>query len=675
MNFSFFKKKSSIADIYLGLFLKESKGEVMIIESTGKSISITHSESFDYSNGWENLTNDIEEILFHLEKKIGRQLTKTIFFMYSHFIDDKAGDIKKPYLQKIKDLVKNLELTALGYIECHEAVSSFLQKREEISLTAILIEIDVNNLGIFIYKGGKINYKIIVSRTDNIVEDIIKGLTDLKGKYLLPSRVILYDSQNLDSTSDKILTHKWGSEYFVQLPRVDILTNSEVTEGLINVFGQQIGLHINRENTPDIEDKKNEIMGFLINDDVKQLESNSEDNMVLLEKKDFFGPIKQLANSLFFKFKSLFGFRKKININLSGKYTIYVGFFIIIISLFLNEYFFHKAEVKLYMPSKTINKKADLDILYDIASTSATLTHEMATTGEKEIGDPATGKVTIHNFDDKEKIFSKGSALDYNGLKFLLDTEVKVASSTLAPDGSAKLPGKAQSTVTASNIGKEGNLEKGKRFKIDDLVQSLYFAVNEGAFTNGTRKVIKTVSKTDQANLTAKVINQSKKQSDFSKIKGEVIISLTETDLVKTNFSKEIGEEGDRLSLKATVQTRHFFYKKEDLLNQIKEIIKKEIESGYSLEDGQINYKINKAEKKGKNVKLSLDIKASAIMNINISEVKNSLIGKNKNSLDKILKDQFKAEGYDLKIDQSLPFINNYLPFLNKNISLIMTTL
>src|SRR3989339_477236 len=389
MNFSFFKKKSSIADIYLGLFLKESKGEVMIIESTGKSISITHSESFDYSNGWENLTNDIEEILFHLEKKIGRQLTKTIFFMYSHFIDDKAGDIKKPYLQKIKDLVKNLELTALGYIECHEAVSSFLQKKEEISLTAILIEIDANNLGIFIYKGGKINYKIIVSRTDNIVEDIMKGLSDLKGKYLLPSRIILYDSQNLDSTSDKILTHKWGSEYFVQLPRVDILTYLEVSQGLIEVFGQQIGLHSTHEKTSNVEDKKNEVMGFLINDDVKQLESKSENNIVLLEKKDFLGSTKQFANNLLSKFELLFSLRKKIYINLSGKYTVYVGFFIIIISLFLNEYFFHKAEVRLYMPSKTISKKADFDILYEISSVSATLSDEIATTGVKEIGDPA----------------------------------------------------------------------------------------------------------------------------------------------------------------------------------------------------------------------------------------------------------------------------------------------
>ena len=62
MNFSFFKKKSSTAHTYLGLFLKESRGEVMIIESVDKDISISHSESFDYSNSWENLTNDIEEI-------------------------------------------------------------------------------------------------------------------------------------------------------------------------------------------------------------------------------------------------------------------------------------------------------------------------------------------------------------------------------------------------------------------------------------------------------------------------------------------------------------------------------------------------------------------------------------------------------------------------------------
>jgi len=157
MKFPFFSKKIQKQSYYLGIFLKEEEGILLVISQSATGAIVQEREKFNYSNGWENLSNDIDEILYRMEKKFNYQFSKTIFFVYSHLVDDKTGDIKKPYLQKIKDLVKNLEIEAVGYIECYEAVSSLLEEKEEIPLTAVLVELDKSQIGIFVYKGGKLS--------------------------------------------------------------------------------------------------------------------------------------------------------------------------------------------------------------------------------------------------------------------------------------------------------------------------------------------------------------------------------------------------------------------------------------------------------------------------------------------------------------------------------------
>ena len=159
MQFPSFSKKTRKQSYYLGIFLKEEEGILLVISQGLSGAVVQEKEKFSYSNGWENLSNDIDEILYRMEKKLNYQFKKTIFFVYSHLVDDKTGDIRKPYLQKIKDLVKNLEIEAVGYIECYEAVSSLLEEKEEIPLTAVLVELDKSQIGIFVYKGGKLSSK------------------------------------------------------------------------------------------------------------------------------------------------------------------------------------------------------------------------------------------------------------------------------------------------------------------------------------------------------------------------------------------------------------------------------------------------------------------------------------------------------------------------------------
>ena len=65
MKIPFFSNFSNKADkeFYLGLFLKETEGIVMIFLKENGRLELVDKERFDYTNGWENLTNDVDEAL------------------------------------------------------------------------------------------------------------------------------------------------------------------------------------------------------------------------------------------------------------------------------------------------------------------------------------------------------------------------------------------------------------------------------------------------------------------------------------------------------------------------------------------------------------------------------------------------------------------------------------
>ena len=513
MKIPFFNLKKTLeTKNYLALFLKEEEGVVIVLNHKNGRMIIREIERFHYSNGWEHIIQDIDEVLFRLEQKLNITLDQTIFFVYSHFIDERIHDIKKPYLQKIKEIVKNLELHALGYIECSEAILQYLEKKEEMPLTAILVELDRTNVGIFVYKGGKIGYRKILSRTDDLVDDLLKGFENLKGKFLLPARLILYNSKDLDDESTKIVTFRWSEDYFIQLPRVEILKEEETVESLVNTFGEQITRE--GEKVAVFVPEKKEVFGFVIGEDIEAKEEVIAEELVehpTTDKSPFHLGINFKELSRRFSLPN-FQVPKVPKFSISKRLSVIFGIIFILLSLILNELFFHKATLTVFFPSISLSKKIVTDSLqFYVSTSSANFTDSKATTGKRDIGEEAKGEVIISNFDDKEKVFARGTILETGGIQFSLDNDIKVASSSLTADGSAKLPGKNNGAVTAVNIGPEGNISKGARFKIDDLSQSVYFALNDNTFSGGTRKQIQTVSKKDTQDLETNIMNKAKK--------------------------------------------------------------------------------------------------------------------------------------------------------------------
>ncbi|MBI4008987.1 hypothetical protein HY357_02035, partial [Candidatus Roizmanbacteria bacterium] len=275
MQFPFFSKQERQSKIFFGLFLKEKEGIGIAIKMVDSRLVLVDEEKFSYSNSWDNLTEDVDELILKLEGRTKVHLDETIFFVYSHFIDEKSKEIKKMYLHTVKNLVKKLELKALGYIECYEAVVNYLEKKEELPLTAVLIELNSADLSVFIYKRGTLAYSKIIAHTDNLIDDLVMCFQEVKGKFLLPSRIILYNSKDLEDEATQIVTHRWSEELFIQLPRVQIVKEHEIIQGLLSVFGEQFS---KKKTNVEFEEKKSpqNVLGFVIGEEIgeKTFDSN-----------------------------------------------------------------------------------------------------------------------------------------------------------------------------------------------------------------------------------------------------------------------------------------------------------------------------------------------------------------------------------------------------------------
>ncbi len=710
----FFNKNKDKKEYYFGLFLKSSEATGFVFEITKNNHSILAQQTVTYSNGWENIVQDIDEVLSKLEKTTRLHLKKVIFFVYSYFIS--GNEIRQPYKTIIKSLSKDLDLTPLGYIECNEAVAQYLQRRDKSPLNVILVEIDKQNVDVCIYKGSRKVSSKTISRTSILVDDLTSVFTEIKGQILLPSRLVLYDSSDLDDESVKILSHKWDKDIFIQHPRVEVIKEQDLHAELANIFFTQLhqvdtdtqltssenvipeepveevnSPHGNVTPTaigqPMVPPVNPEVLGFTVHDDTEPiqstfqttypataapsatLQSSPPETVRIAPKKGSKFVVPKMSMML-----------PKLNII---RFALIFGIVLIIISLFLIESYFHKATLTIILPSKTISKKTnitDLDIKTSTISTSIDGT--VQTTGKRDIGEKARGVVTVHNFEDSEKTFAKGTIIEVEGHSFTFDQDVTIASAseTLSGGEIVKTPGKTKTNITASNIGPEGNLEKGKRFKIGTESTSKYFAMNDSALVGGSKKTVKTVAKKDIDDLKKDLLDKATKQA-IETIKktissdNHLLDTLTEVNITDTTASKEVGEEASQITLNLTISADYYFYDEKDLKNKLAQSLKSDIPSDFELNNQKITYNLEKVEKSADgNVTLSVEAKETASKKINPTEIQSAVLGKNKEAIDAIVKNKTSADGFTIDISAPLPLLDLWMPFFSKNIEVKTTT-
>ncbi len=767
-----FKRKQNEKQSYFGLFLRGESAVGFVFEIVNNTVSLIAKEKIKYRNSWENIVDDVDELLAILENETKIHVNECIYFIYSYFIDDATGEIKDQYKNVMRQISKELDLKPLGFIECHESVKDMLEKEEGTPLNSVMAEIDSTHVSLYVYKGGKLIYKDETARTDSITDDLTEIIDKRKDQYLLPSKMVVYGSSSLEKEAALIKEHNWKEDAFIQAPRLLVLNTEDVLRGLGNTFMEQVqhelgngiqlheeevDLHedaeakdtepmvakIDKKKTEDFPDETEgvvglsaassaevagasatgaattglsaasaaipaaasmdeakkivnrsapkkkvviddgipdeaEKVGFVVGEDVTKSEHEYDDTEEFNTKKGFSVDVSFVKNLKFPKIKFGGGSKKK------PKIQIFVGItaLLLIATATMAEYTFHKAKLEVIVPSSKISNELSLEgeVGGDVAgtfsvvtsTTSADVKDEIGTTGQREVGEKAKGTVILNNFEDRSISYSAGTKMTGDNLTFVLDSDVSIASASSSVTSIQAQTKEAG--VTAENIGTEYNIDKDKRLSVSGAT-SRNFAVAKGAFTGGTKKTLKTVAKKDLDTLQERVLAQAKKlnQSNKAEVPSgmQVLPELTEVTVASADYSGEVGQEAEKVSVNAEVRITYYLISKEALKKEIATQLEPDIPSGFKLDDEHLNFEIDNVSNDDGQVSVDVLGEATAVKEVNTEQMLELMPGKSIDDVKKILRERFDVEDVVVKQNATPIFpLSSLLPFKKNNITI-----
>ena len=246
-----------------------------------------------------------------------------------------------------------------------------------------------------------------------------------------------------------------------------------------------------------------------------------------------------------------------------------------------------------------------------VVTTSGSVTVD--TSGEDEVGEKATGKVTIYNDTDAIKRLPKGTLIkdQKTGLRFVLDEAVEVASKSVnfANDPPFR-PGQATAAVVAVAIGPDYNLPANSTFSVANYSASSVLARNQSAFSGGFSREVRVVAEKDRQKAAEMLLNTLKQQA-ISQLtqqlssNQQLISDTITTRWVSKKYDKSVGEEGNTLVMSGELELTAWVYDEQQVYQLAREKLLSSQPNGnlsdkletqvelVNLEDGKYLLKVN----------------------------------------------------------------------------------
>lgn len=311
-------------------------------------------------------------------------------------------------------------------------------------------------------------------------------------------------------------------------------------------------------------------------------------------------------------------------------------------------WFLPRAKVILYVQPQSLEKELAITLdqkasgvnLENMIVPAQTVSAELETTGgqaatgTKLIGEKATGEVVIYNRTGEQKNLAVGTFLTGPGnLRFSLSEAVIVASESAGSDYS-RVPGKATAKVVALNIGGDSNLATGTEFEVGKYSQTEVVGRNESAFSGGSSREVRVVSRQDQEKLLASLTEELRLQAEeklrtkLSSSQKLISDSLTEA-IVEKAFDHSVDDEVDSLQLTLKAKFEALVYQESQLNDLIHQKIADSVPAGFELkeEKNQIEFELDKVTDSGQAL-FKASFKTALWPQINLSQIRSSLRGK-----------------------------------------------
>jgi hypothetical protein len=635
--------------------------------------------------------------------------------------------LKPEYSSVIANICKGFSFTPIGFIPISEAIAAYLQNKTDVPQTIIIIEISDKQLGIALYKSGKKSGFSLVSRTDKLFDDVIKGLSEFGTDTVLPSKILLYDeNKELHKEKELLASFPWTqNDRFLHVPKIEIIGSETVIESIIYTCSIHLNEQESQNSIEKIEMKtlpipKKEESVTAVSPDLEELTHQDKSKQKDSLDTETFGfseektiqeqsETKSVSNNVSLSARLIqFFSNMKISVstksnafyhNPSGKKRALISSVVVFFAVFavfaviaLIVYFYPKWEIALLVDPKidertfTIFANTQTDsvsvdkneIPAVILSTKVSGTDSIETTGEKIMGEKAVGEVTILNKTDKPKQFTQGTSLKTeDGVIFTLDTDVSIASAS--DTGESLNYGKEKVKVTSVKIGPSGNVKENTEFSIANNPKSSFVAKNDSSFSGGTEREISVISNEDTDSLYNKISSSLSKKA-LSDLTGQTTSGQTilqeslAANIINKNFSGKAGEESDSLGLDLEVEYSALAYKTEDVNKLLDQNASTNID-GYTVDSKESKTKINSIKKRDDStIEIEAVLRTVQIPQIETDDVSKQLAGKTTEAIvESTQKLQNKGViGYEILNKRTLPFFEHKLPLKKNNIVILV---
>lgn len=299
--------------------------------------------------------------------------------------------------------------------------------------------------------------------------------------------------------------------------------------------------------------------------------------------------------------------------------------------------------------------------------------------GKKQIGDPAKGKVLLVNQTTSPKTFPKGTVLiGPNNFTYLTDVSATATSSAVIEFVGTKF-GTVQVAVTAIGIGPEGNLSAGKQLTLKGESSSSFTAKVDDDIAGGTSKDVTVVTSDDQKKLLANVSNQLKEKARGElqgKLSGDFKVlreGLAET-VIKSSFSKAVNDSASDFTLDLSAHYKGTAYSEGDLKLIVSKLVETNVPEGFefNLSEMETQSDVLKLEKDNRLI-FQAKFRAKLFPIIDTDKLKQELTGKSFSQVGEIVKKHETVIGSQINTSFLLPAPLQRMPFLSKNISVVIT--
>jgi hypothetical protein len=573
---SFLHKEKDKGQYFLALIFKPySVIGVVFEEIAGKLSIVSNSEEKTHFNlahtEVEKILELCDTVISSVEKSLPNEVIvkKTIFGVPYHWVDETG--IKKEFQPKFKKICKDLELEPLGFIVSMEAVVHFLKKKEGAPISGILVEVIRDHVTLCVVRGGKIVFLKHHTVEGTAPETVEKLLKENENKEVLPSKIILLQNAEAETSQRDFLSYPWTHKLsFLHIPKVVILENGWEEEAVISGVASQMGFGVAdetrsnhsvseeelslEEQEPDIESKEEgsaafEDFGFIKEKDVLGEEKAGEEisdeeiedeerfekasglstkqNTILIQAKHLLAKIRRTVLKTSSRIKPFIdgrniSFARKLPFAFSSSRKILALPVILILLFFVSSYFYYasflQAEVVLFLDKKEIKDSYDVTLLADEPTSvkNGVLKVEKVThIKDGNIKKASTGKKEIGEN-------AKGEIVIYNkteqkktfpkGTIIIganqLQFELEDEISVASTSAFSTTYSSAKGKVVAARYGGEYNLPSNTNFIFKDLSTSDYFGKNDSAFSGGTKEEIRVVSKEDLSTLESDLLKQ-----------------------------------------------------------------------------------------------------------------------------------------------------------------------